>query len=163
MEFLSEPELWVAIGFAILIGTFLWIKVPAKVAASLDERAAKIKAELDEAQRLRDDAQKLLAQYLQKQRDAVAEARALLERAAGEAARNRSAAAAELEVSLKRREQHAIDRIAQAEAKAIQEVRAYAVDLAVAATRKLIESNLPSERATELVDQAIAELSQRLH
>jgi len=163
MEFLNEPELWVAIAFAILVGTFLWIKVPAKVTASLDDRAAKIKAELDEAERLRDDAQKLLAEYQQKQRDAFAEAKTLLQRAGDEAARNRSAAVAELEASLKRREQHAIDRIAQAEAKATAEVRGFAVDLAVAATRKLIESNLAAERATELVDQAIAELPQRLH
>lgn len=163
MEFLQEPEFWVAVGFVMLVGVFLWVKLPAKVAASLDDRAALIKVELDEAERLRNDAQKLLADYQTKQREALAEAEGILRQAEQEAVRNRELGMADLEASLKRREQQAMDRIAQAELKAVDEVRTLAVDLAVAATRKLIEDNLDGTRANQLVDQAIAELPQKLH
>ena len=105
---------------------------------SLDARAARIKAELDEAQRLRDEAQHLLAEYKRKQRDAVKEAEEQMRAAQEEAERQRERAEADLAASLKRREQQALDRIAQAETEALAEVRTLAVDLAVGATRKLL-------------------------
>jgi len=161
-DLIHDHEFWVLVAFVIAM-TILVIKAKPVILRMLDERAVRIKRELDEAEQLRNEAMALLDHYQKKQQEAIADARAIMQHAAEEAARNREAAAAELADSLKRREQHAIERIAQAEAKATQEVRAFAVDLAIAATRKLIEGNLDPTRATQLVDQAISELPQRLH
>jgi len=161
-ELLNDPEFWVLVAFVIAI-TLVVRKGKPAILRMLDERAARAKAEIAEAEQLRDEAKTLLDQYQKKQHEALADAKAIMQHAAEEAARNRDAAAAELAAALKRREQHAMERIAQAEAKATQEVRAFAVDLAIAATRKLIEGNLDASRATQLVDQAISELPQRLH
>lgn len=162
MEFLGEAEFWVAVGFVILVAA-VFKPIKRSLLASLDARAATIKAELDEAERLSAEALALLTEYQKKQGEALAEAEAILRHAAEEAERSRAQAGAELAASLKRREQQATDRIAQAEAKAADEVRARAVELALAATRRLIEDNLDDKRAAALVDRAIAELPQRLH
>jgi F-type H+-transporting ATPase subunit b len=162
MEFLQEAEFWVAVAFVILVAA-VYKPVSRAFSGGLDARAATIKAELDEAARLREEAQALLAEYQKKQREALAEAEQVVRHAAEEAARNRSQAAADLEASLKRRERQAVDRINQAEAKALDEVRALAADLAMAATRKLLRDQMDAARAGQLVDQAIAELPQKLH
>ncbi len=162
MELLKNPEIWVAVAFVILVAG-VWKPVKRGVAGGLDARAATIKAELDEARRLKDDAEALLAEYQQKESQALAEAEAILRHAGAEAERNRRQAEGELAASLKRREQQAMERIAQAEAKAIDEVRALAVALAVAVTRRLVAANLDGARAAALVDSAIAELPQRLN
>ncbi|HLI12964.1 MAG TPA: F0F1 ATP synthase subunit B [Alphaproteobacteria bacterium] len=162
MELLNDAEFWVSIAFLILIA-LVYKPIKRSLAAGLDGRAAKIKSELDEARRLREEAQALLAEYQSKQRAALADAEKIVRHAGDEAERNRLQAQADLAASLKRREQQAVDRIAQAEAKALDEVRALAVEIAVGATRALLKSNLDATRASALVDQAIAELPQRLH
>ncbi|HXQ67002.1 MAG TPA: F0F1 ATP synthase subunit B, partial [Alphaproteobacteria bacterium] len=103
------------------------------------------------------------AEYQAKQEQALSEAEGIMRHAAAEAERNRQAAEGDLAASLRRREQQAMDRIAQAEVKALQEVRALSVELALAATRRLVRDNLDAKRAAGLVDKAIAELPQRLH
>ncbi|MYH37892.1 MAG: F0F1 ATP synthase subunit B, partial [Rhodospirillaceae bacterium] len=108
-------------------------------------------------------AQGLLADYQRKQRDALQEAEAMLRAAEEEAARLRARAEEDLAASLKRREQQALDRIAQAEAAAQAEVRNTAIDLAVSATRKLLEDRLDEKKAAGLVDRAIDELPGKLH
>lgn len=162
MEFLRDPEFWVTVAVIILV-IALWKPVTRSMVGGLDSRAAKIRAELDEAQRLREEAQAMLAEYQAKQRAALAEAGDIVKQAATEAERSRRQAAEELEASLKRREHQAMERIAQAETKAVAEVRALAVDLAVATTRRLLSDSLDGARAAQLVDQAIAELPQKLH
>jgi F-type H+-transporting ATPase subunit b len=161
MELLHSSEFWVAVGFVILVAA-LWRPAQRALAAGLDERARTIRAELDEAKRLREEAERLLADYRRKQARALGEAVEIAKQAVAEAERNRRHAEAELEASLKRREQQAMDRIAQAEAKAVEEVRALAVGLAIAATRRLLEDSLDPARAASLLDRAIAELPQRL-
>jgi F-type H+-transporting ATPase subunit b len=162
MEFHRNPEFWVAVGFVILlVGLFKPVKKT--FTGGLDARAAKIKADLDEAKRLRDEASELLAAYQAKQQAALSEAEAILRQAAMEAARGREQAALDLVASLKRREQHALDRIAQAEVQALGEVRGAAVDLAISVTARLLRSALDQKGAARLVDQAIAELPQKLH
>ena len=161
-EFLESPETWVAAAFLIFVAFMLW-KAMKPMLASLDARAARIKTELDEAQRLRDEAQHLLAEYKRKQRDGIREAEEQLRTAEEEAERQRERAEADLAASLKRREQQALDRIAQAESEALAEVRAMAVDLAVNATRKLLAENVDAKKAEALVDEAIKDLPQKLH
>jgi len=162
MEFLRDAEFWVAVAFVILIAA-VWKPLKRAFADGLDARAAKIKAELEEARRLADEAAALLAEYRSKEGKALGEAQEILRHAAAEAERNRQAGAGELKAALERRERQALERIAQAEAKAVAEVRALSVELALAATRRLIQDNLDAKRAASLIDQAIAELPQRLH
>lgn len=159
---LDSPTFWVAVAFVILMALILK-PVSKAVIAALDARQERIRSELDEAQRLREEAQKLLAEYKRKQRDAVQEAEDLLTNAKAEAGRLSKQAQADLEAVLQRREQAALDKIAQAEAQAIQDVRDQAVDMAVSATRTLLSENMDAAKSDDLVDQAIKELGSKLH
>ncbi len=126
MEIFSTPEFWVAVAFVFFVG--LLFKPGSKfVIGALDERAERIRSQLDEAQRLREEAQHLLAEYQRKQRQALQDAEAILNQARATAERHREDSAAELAQTLERRERQAMDRIAQAEAEALAEVRAVAV------------------------------------
>ena len=159
---LQSPEFWVAIGFVILMAA---IAKPAgrAFAAMLDARASRIKQTLDEATELREEAQHLLAEHQRKQRDAMRETEEMLAKAKNEAERLAAEAAANMEVALARREEMAHDKIARAEAEALQQVREIAVDVAVAATRELIADKLDDDRKRALVDAAIDELPDKLH
>lgn len=159
---LQSAEFWVLIAFHILVGAVAK-KVWAALTAGLDARAARIKSHLDEAEKLREDAQSLLAEYQRKQHAAAEEAAGIVAQAKAEAERIREQAEADLEQALKRREQQAIEKIAQAEAEALGEVRNQAVDLAMAASRRLLAENLDDEKSARLVDEAIKDLSDRLH
>jgi F-type H+-transporting ATPase subunit b len=154
-------EFWVLVAFIVFVGLIVW-KARKALVGGLDARGARIKAEIDEAQRLRDEAQSLLADYQKKQREAMGEAQAMIKQAEEEAKRLKAKAEAELAAALKRREQQALDRIAQAEAQALAEVRNLAADLAVAATQKILTEKLDPAKAEGLVSEAIAELPRRL-
>jgi len=161
MDF-ANPENWVAIAFVIFVAATarpIW----RALSGALDSRGARIKTELDEAQRLREEAQHMLAEYQRKQRQAVEEAKDIATQAQEDAERLRAAAQADLEAALERRERQALDRISQAEADAVDEVRRMAVDLAVGATRKLLAAKIDESKATALVDDAIRELDEKLH
>ena len=162
MAALHTPEFWVAIGFILLV-LAIAKKSWAAIKAGLDSRAERIRASLDDATKLREEAQHLLAEYQRKQRDAAKEIDGLLAAARAEAERSSVNAAGALEDLVKRREQLAIDKIAQAEADAIQAVRNTTVDVAIAAARKLLNDKLTTATASGLVDKAIAELPQKLH
>lgn len=159
---LHSPETWVAVGFVIFV---LAIAKPVMRAinGALDARAARIKATLDEAAKLREDAQHLLAEYQRKSRNAMKESEEILAAASAQAARLAEEQAAALENNLKTRERIALERIALAEAEALKEVRETAVDIAIAATRKLIADNLDATRGGALIDAAIAEMPRRLN
>jgi F-type H+-transporting ATPase subunit b len=159
---LYSAEFWVFIAFLILVGV-AFRKVSAALAGGLDARGARIKAQLDEAEKLREDAQSLLAEYQRKQRAAAQEAEAIVAQAKSEAQRMREHAQSDLEQALQRRQQQALDKIAQAEAEAVSEVRNQAVDLALAASARLLADNLDEARAARLVDEAIKELPEKLH
>lgn len=159
---IGKPEFWVAISFVIFMA-LLWKKIVAAFTGMLDARTEKIRQELDEAQRLREEALALLSSYQRRQRDAQKEAEEIVAHAKEEAERLARQAAADLEASLKRREAQAVDRIAQMEASAMQEVRALTVDLAIAASRKLLSENLPQSQQDALVAQAISELPKHLN
>jgi F-type H+-transporting ATPase subunit b len=161
MEFVHEAEFWVLVAAVIFV---IAVFRPARRAlvGGLDARAARISAELDEARRLREDAERLVAEYRAKEREAVAEAEAIVTHAKEEAERIAARAAHDLEHALKRRQQLAEERIAQAEAKALSEVRAAAIDVAVAAARDVIAASINQQRGAALLDAAIVALPQRL-
>ncbi len=159
---LHSPETWVALAF-VLVVLLLAKPVFRGIAAALDTRGEKIRARIEEAERLRAEAQETLAAYQKKQRDAMKEAEAIVAHAKAESQRFAAKAAAELDELLARREQQAVDRIAQAEAEAMRDVRNLAVDIAMKATRQLIAETLSAAQASALVDAAIADLPNRLH
>ena len=161
MEFVHEAEFWVLVAAVVFV---IAVFRPARRAlvGGLDARAARIAAELDEARRLREDAERLVAEYRAKEREAVAEAEAIVTHAKEEAERIATRAARDLEQALKRRQQLAEERIAQAEAKALAEVRAAAIDVAVTAARDVIAAGINQQRGAALLDAAIVALPQRL-
>jgi len=162
MEFLSDPEIWVAVAFIIFVALTAR-PIGRAIAKGLDGRAAKIKAQLDEARALRDEAERLLAEHQRKQIAAVKEAEGILARAREEAERIRRETTANLEGALARREKMAMDKIAQAEAQAVADVRNQAVDIAMAAAAKLLKEGIDSGKGDELIDSAIKELDRKLH
>lgn len=159
---LHNPHTWVYVGlaiFVVLVGPKIW----KALATMLDQRSLKIKADLDEAQKLKDEAQALLAEYQRKQRDAMREAEDIIANAKSLAGRQIKEAGEKLEQNLARREKASLDKIAQAEAQALAEVRREAVDVATAAAAKLIQSQLDGAKGGALIDQAIAEVGKKLH
>ncbi len=159
--FYLGAEFWLAIAFMLFVAAVAK-PVARMVGGALDARSAKIQGELDEAEHLREEAQTLLATYERKQRDAVKEAENILAHAEAEAKRLAETAGQNLTEALKRREQLALDKIAQAEAQAIDEVRDAAIDLALKTTRELIARNLDDKSAEALIEGAIKELPQKL-
>jgi len=156
-SFFADPRSWVAFAFVIffvLLGKTMW----KALTAMLDGRAEKIRAELAEAQRLRAEAEAMLAEAAKSRGEALANAKALLEGAKREAARLAALAVEEADASARRRERMAMDRIAAAEKAAVDEVRLAAADVATVATKTLIVENLASEASAAIVDQAIAGL-----
>ncbi len=160
--FYESPHFWVDVAFVLVIA-FAYRPVARAIAAALDARTAKIRARLDEAHRLREDAQELLATYRRKQRDAMKEAEDIIAYAKAEADRLAVQAAKDREETFARREQQAIDRITQAEARAVKEVQDLAVDVAVAAARQVLAQSVTADQASRLVDSAIQDLPSRLH
>ncbi len=161
MHLLADPEFWVLVA-AVIFAAGIWKPARKALLGSLDERAARIRAELDEARKLREEAEQLLAQYQQREREAAAEAEAIVGHAREEAERIAAQSVRDLDDALVRRQRLAEERIAQAEAKALDEIRAVAVDVAIGAAREVIVAQIDEERGGALLDTAIAALPQRL-
>jgi F-type H+-transporting ATPase subunit b len=161
MEFLHEAEFWVLVAAVIFVAA-VGKKVARAVTGGLDARSARIRGELDEARRLREEAEKLVAEYRAKEKEAKADAEAIVAHAKEEAERIAAQAARDLEQALERRQRMAEERIAQAEAKALDEVRAVAIDVAIAAAREVIVAEIDEKRGNTLIDEAIVALPQRL-
>ena len=158
----ADPAFWVGLAFVLVVA--LVFKPAAKaVSSSLDGRAAKIRGQIEEARKLREDAQALLADYQRKQRYAMAEAEKIIAQARAEAARIRADAEASLERALERRQQQALERISQSEAQALAQVRSTAVDVALAAAEALIRENLDESQKQALTNKAIGELQIRMN
>jgi len=156
-------EFWVAIAFVAFVLVLLYYRVPALIAKSLDDRAEAIRKELDEARRLREEAQNLLAHYQKKHRNVGQEADSILELARGEAEAFAQETRANLKDMLERRTRQAEDKIARAEAQAVDEVRAAAIELAVAAAEKILREKASGAGGVSLIDQSIRELKGRLN
>ncbi len=163
MEFLQEPETWVAVGFLVIVGIFFYRRIPAFVTAALDARATAIAKELDEAKRLREEAEQILAEYKRKAASVEKEAETIIAEAKAEAERFTAEQRTQLSAQIERRAQQAQDKIAQAEAHAMAEIRELAADAAVAAAEKLIAARLDEKRAATLIEQSIKELPGKLN
>ncbi len=158
----GHAETWVLVAFVIVVG-FVLVKAKGKVVGALDSRAGHIRARLDEARSLREEAQALLAEYEHKQKEALRTADDIVEHARIECDRMRRQAREDLEAAIARREKQAEDRISQAETQAVREVRGEIVDVAIAAARRLIAERLDESRQAALLDAAIDDLPARLH
>jgi F-type H+-transporting ATPase subunit b len=161
LHFIAEPEFWIFAAVAIFVA-LVWKPVKQRLIGALDARGERIREELETARRLRDEAEQALAAYRRQQREAAAEAEAIRARAKDEAERLAQQSARALEEALRRRRRLAEERIAQEEAKALAEIRAIAVDIAIAAARRVIAADLDRERGAALIDAAIAALGHQL-
>jgi F-type H+-transporting ATPase subunit b len=158
----QHAEFWVMIAFVIFLAIAVYYKVPGLITSGLDARAEAIRKELDEARRLREEAQHLLADYQRKSREAEEEAKIIVDQAKNEA----EAIAAETRKSLAeqvaRSTKVAADKIARAEAQAVSEVRAAAVDAAVGAAENILKSRVTGDTAARLADESISSLKGKL-
>jgi F-type H+-transporting ATPase subunit b len=150
-----EPENWVAIAFMIFLGVLAWLGVHRKLTDALDRRRARIKDELDEAVRLKDEARALLADYQRKQQEAEREAQTILAGAKAEAARLATEASSKMKDFIARRTGLAETRIAQAEAQALADVRSAAADAAVAAAGTILSGSTDSDLGNSYVARSI--------
>jgi len=160
---LRTAEFWVAVSFVAFLLILAYYKVPGLIAKALDDRAAAIRKELDEARRLREEAAALLADYQKKHRNAGQEAEAIVEQARREAEAFAGETKRALSETIKRRGQHAEERIARAEAEAVDEVRAAAVDMAMAAAEKILREKAAGSAGAALADESIRNLKGRLN
>ena len=163
MFHLDNPEFWVLVGFVLVVALLLWKGVPGMIAKILDQRAAAITAELNEAKRLRQEAAALLADYQKKAAGAEQEAQAIVTEARADAARFAEESRATLTAQIARRGQAAQDKIAQAESAAMAEIRALAADAAANAAEKLIAARMDEKRAAGLIDSSIKALGEKLN
>ena len=159
---LANPELWVLLAALLVVGGVLW-KAGRTIGDALDARSARIRAELEEAEKLREEAQRALADIQRRQRDTATETEEIIAQAK-EIAKQRTAEQARKSAeAIKRREQQALDRIAQAEASALADVRNAAVKVALSATTEVVGKELEGEAGEALVDQTIKDLSKHLN
>jgi F-type H+-transporting ATPase subunit b len=160
---MPAPEGWVAIGFLLFLGLLAYLGVHRKLVTSLDARQARIKAELDEAARLRREAEALLAEFERKGREAEREAEAIIASAKVEAERHAAEAKLRMEDFVARRTKMAETKIAQAEAQALADVRAAAADAAVAAAEKILASAAKGQVAEDLLARGIEDVRKRFN
>ncbi len=160
---LGNPATWVAIFLFIFLGILYWANVPGLITGALDKRSKEIRDELDEARKLREEAQSLLADYQRKAREAEAEAEGIIAQAQREAEIYASETREKLKETLERRTKAADMKIAQAETQAINEVRVAAVEAATKAAEKILSSKAQGEKAADLIDTSISEVKSRMN
>jgi F-type H+-transporting ATPase subunit b len=158
-----EAEAWVAVAFVLFLCLLVYVGAHRTVIGSIDARQARIKAELDEAVRLREEAKAVLAEYERKGREAETEAAAIIASAKGEAERLAAEAKAKMEDFVSRRTQMAETKIAQAEAQALADVRAAAADTAVAAAEKILAVAAKGKVAEDLLARGIEDIKKTLN
>ena len=158
-----EPETWVAVAFVILMGLFAYLGIHKTVLKALDHRAERIKAELDDARRLKEEAAKLLADYKSKRTSAEREAQEIIANAKAEAERIATEAKAKMEDFVARRTKTAEGKIALAEAQAVADVRSAAANAAVTAASTILSQSVRGSVADDLLAKGIAEVRTKLN
>jgi F-type H+-transporting ATPase subunit b len=158
-----EAEFWVAIAFVVLMGVFVYVGVHRTVITALDHRAERIKAELDDARRLKDEAAKLLAEYKTRRASAEREAEEIISGAKADAERIAAETKAKMEDFVTRRTKTAESKIALAEAQALADVRAAAANAAVAAASTILSQSVKGSVADDLLAKGIAEVKAKLN
>lgn len=160
---LGNTNFIVLLAFILFVGVLLYAGVPGKITAMLDARAAQIKAELDEARALREEAKVILADYERKRKEVQEQADRIVANARTEAVDAAEAAKAELERSIARRIAAAEDRIASAEKDAVRAVRERAVTVAIDVAGEILAKQMTEAKAGASIDAAIAEVGAKLH
>lgn len=163
MDFFYNPENWVAIATVLFVTLIIYLKVPALVAGALDKRAKEIADELEAARRLRDEAKSLLAAYQRRTAHVEKEVGEIVEHARTESLQLAREMQESMAAQSERRSKLVEEKIVQAQASAVQEVRTAAVDAAVSVARILIGQQLTPEKARALVEQSIADVRGKLH
>jgi F-type H+-transporting ATPase subunit b len=159
----AEPEFWVAVAFVILMGVFGYLGIHRTVLTALDHRSARIKAELDDARLLKEEAAKLLAEYKARAASAEREAQDIIAGARAEAERIASEAKAKMEDFVARRTKTAESKIALAESQAMADVRAAAANAAVAAASTILSQSVKGKVADDLMAKGIQEVREKLN
>jgi F-type H+-transporting ATPase subunit b len=162
-ELFLDAETWVALAFLCFIGVLGYIGVHRIVNKALDDRSAKIRTELDEARKLKDEAAQLLAEYQRKRHEAEAEAQGIIAGAKAEAERMAVEAKGKIEEFVARRTKMAETKIAQAEAQATADVRSAAADAAIAAAEKILTQEAKGQLAGDLIAKGIEDVRQKLN
>jgi F-type H+-transporting ATPase subunit b len=160
---LAEPEFWVAVAFVILMGVFAYFGIHRTVLTALDHRSERIKAELDDARRLKDEAAKLLAEYQARRASAEREAEEIVSSAKADAERIAAEAKTKIEDFVARRTKTAENKIALAEAQALADVRAAAANAAVTAASHILTQTVTGKVAEDLLAKGIAEVREKLN
>lgn len=160
---LGNTDFVVLIAFILFLAVLVYFKVPGMLGKLLDKRATDIQSELDEARKLREEAQALLASYERKSRETQDQADRIVAHAKAEAEQAAVQAREDLKVSIERRLQAAESQIASAEASAIKEVRDRAAAVAIAAARDVVAEQMSAEDRNRLIDDSIATVGAKLH
>ncbi|RBO52460.1 F0F1 ATP synthase subunit B [Rhodovulum sp. BSW8] len=160
---LNNAEFVVTISFVAFLALLVYLRVPGKLMAMLDKRAAEIKSDLDEARALREEAQTVLASYERKQKEVQAQAERIVETARTEAEAAAAKAKDDLKVAIARRLAAADEQIESAKSGAVKEVRDRAIAVAVAAAREVIVRQMTDQTNDKLVQDAIGEVRGKLH
>jgi F-type H+-transporting ATPase subunit b len=158
-----DAEFWVAVAFVAFLGTLGYLGVHEMMVKYVDQRRDRIKAELDEARRLKEEAQALLAEYQRRLRAAEQEAKGIISGAQAEAERMAAEATAKMEEFVTRRTKMAEAKIAQAEAQALADVRGAAAEAAVGAAEKVLAQTVKGDIADGLVAKGIADVKSKLN
>lgn len=158
-----DATFWATVALVVFVAGLVWLKLPGKIGTMLDARADGIRRELDEARRLREEAQAVLAEYQRKRLEAEAEAEQILAVAKAEAERMTVEANDALAEMIARRTATAEAKIVQAEGQAVAEVKARAADVAIAAARIILADKVKGDVAGRLVDEGIATARSRLN
>ncbi|MFN3172019.1 MAG: ATP F0F1 synthase subunit B [Hyphomicrobiales bacterium] len=158
-----DASFWALIALILFLALIVYLKVPGMITKALDARAEKVRSELEEARRLREEAQAVLADFRRKTQNADEEADAIIAQAKSEAERMTAETEEALEEMIARRTAAAESRIAQAEAQALGEVRARATDIAIAASEKLLAEQAKGKTAADLIDSAISDVKARIN
>ncbi len=160
---LGNTDFVVLLGFLTFVGILVYLKVPGKIAGMLDARAVAIKADLDEARALREEAKSILATYERRQKEVQEQADRIVASARDEAMAAAAQAKDDLKASIARRLAAATDQIASAEAGAIRQVREQAIAVAIAAAGDVLAKQMTAEAAAASIDDAIVQVADRMH
>jgi F-type H+-transporting ATPase subunit b len=160
---LQNAEFWVALAFVVFVSGLAYLRVQNLIVKSLDDRSARIKVELDEARRLKDEAAALLAEYSRKRQDAEKEAQGIIAEAQEESERLAIEARTKIEDFVARRTKMAETKIAQAESQAMADVRNAAAEAAVTAAEKILSYNVKGKVASDLLTKGIDDVRKKLN
>lgn len=163
MDQTAQATLWVLAGLVVFIGILIYMGVPKMLIAALDRRTEKIRSELEDAKRLREEAQALLAEYQKRHGEAEAEAAGIITQARREAEALAEEARVRIEDYVTRRTKAVEARIAQAETQAVAEVRGRAIDVASAAAAGILAEKAKGRTGDELVERAIESVRSKIN